>query len=254
MPRLPALVDLTIRYLDQQEGDSPGDGHGLPRCQELAELHSRSLTRLRVDLFGDPDSDNTLRLAGLPELQSCQIRNGLGLGSRNPVNLCVDAASFRGAPQLRSLRFKYDSGLQLQAGSLEQLTRLTSLTVEWCCLRSVPAGVAALAPNLRVLDVTGNAPLQLDEAEVAAILQCSRLTTLGLYKSNISQWQYKLGQDFWQPIAQHLHREGYTPAQYSMESMWHLMRLPSAFRERHGRDLSVRAEGGGREVHALVQR
>ena len=240
--QLPELTDLTIRFLDQQaNGDSPTDGKGLPRCRELAELHSRSLTRLRVDVFEDPDvaSGNTLRLGRLPELRSCQLRDGLWLRQKPPLGLCIDAASFRGAPQLQSLRIRGDAGLQLRDSTLEQLTRLTSLTFEWCGLRSVPPGVAALGASLRVLDLYGSGPLQLDEAGVAAILQCSRLTTLGLNKPDIKQWQYKLGQTAWQPIAQHMEQDGYTPAQYSMDSIWHLMRLPSAFRERHGRGLTV---------------
>jgi len=103
----------------------------------------------------------------------------------------------------------------------------------------VPPGVAVLNSTLRVLDFNSSGPLQLDEAGVAAILQCSRLTTLGLSKPGMSQWRYELGPVVWQPIAQRLDREGYTPAQYSVESMWHLMRLPAAFRERHGRDLKI---------------
>ena len=239
VPRLP-LRDLTIRYLDSQRGDDPAtDGQGLLRCSELADLHIRSLTRLRVDVLADPDSGNTLRLAGLPELRSCHVRNGLGSGRGPPVNLCVDAVSFRGAPQLQSLRFKFDSGLQLQDGCLEQLTRLTSLTIACCGLRSIPAGVAALGATLRVLDLHSNGRLQLDEAGVGAVLQCSRLTMLSLNKPGIKQWQSKLGQSAWQSIAQQMEEEGYIPAQYSMESMWQLMRLPSAFREWHGRDLMV---------------
>ena len=242
VPHLPALADLTIRFLDQQDlDDADTDGEGLPRCRELSELHSRSLTRLRVDLFDNPDADggNTLRLVGLPELRSCQLRDGMGPRVKPPLGLGIDAASFRGAPQLRSLRIKYVKGLQLRDSSLEQLTRLTSLTIEWCDLRKVPVGVAALGATLRVLDLTGNGPLQLDEAGVAAILQCSRLTTLSLHKPCIRAWQIKLGPDAWQPIAQHMDEEGYTPAQYSMESIWHLMRLPPAFRDRHSRDLPL---------------
>ncbi len=237
--RLP-LRDLTIRYLDPQTGgDCAADGQGLPRCRELADLHSRSLTRLRVDVLSDPADGNTLRLVGLPELRSCHLRCGSGLGAGHPVTLSVDAASFRGAPQLQSLRLKHQPALQLQDGSLEQLTRLTSLTIEWCTLRSVPPGVAALGATLRLLDLNRNGPLQLDEAGVAAILHCSRLTTLSLNKPGIEKWQLKFGRTAWQPIAQHMEQEGYTPAQYSVESIWHLMRLPAAFRERHGRDLTV---------------
>jgi len=122
VPRLPVLADLTIRYLDPQlDDESATDGQGLPRCRELAELHSRSLTRLRVDLLRDPDGANTLRLVGLPELRSCQLRSGIGSGIRSLLNLRIDAASFRGAPQLQSLRIRGDEGLQLQDGSLEQL-------------------------------------------------------------------------------------------------------------------------------------
>ncbi len=239
VPQLP-LRDLTIRYLDSQMGDgSPTDGHGLPRCRELADLHSRSLTRLRVDVLSELDGDNTLRLSGLPQLRCCQLRNGVGLGLRSPLSLCIDATSFRGAPQLESLRIRNDEGLQLQHGSLEALTRLTSLSLERCGLRSVPAGLAALGATLRVLDLDSNARLQLDEAGVAAILQCSRLTTLGLAKGCVRDWQYRLDSDAWQPIDQFLEDEGYAPAQFSVESIWHLMRLPAAFRERHSRDLTV---------------
>ena len=212
VPQLP-LRDLTIRYIDSQMGDgSPTDGHGLPRCRELADLHSRSLTRLRVDVLSDLEGDNTLRLVGLPELRCCQLRNGVGLGLRSPLSLCIDAMSFRGAPHLESLRIRNDEGLQLQNGSLEALTRLTCLTLERCGLRSVPAGVAALGATLRVLDLDSNARLQLDEAGVAAILQCSRLTTLGLARgvsetgsTGLTVMHGSLLSSFWKTRGTHQH-------------------------------------------------
>ena len=259
VPQFTALADLTIRYINSQmDGPSASDVQGLPRCRELADLHSRSLTRLRADVLANPEEGNTLRLVGLPELRCCQLRSGVGMGLEDPVGLCIDAASFRGAPRLESLRIRNDEGLQLLPGSLEALTGLTSLTLDRCGLRTVPPGVAALGANLRVLDLDSNARLQFDEAGVAAVLQCSRLTTLGLAKGCIKDWRYRLDEDVWQPIGQFLEDEGYVPAQFSVESVSHLMQLPSAFRERHARDLTIwlheeeHHRGGGTQMTRSV--
>ncbi len=72
---LPALTDLDVSYLALQEElrEPLSSTNGLPACKELADMHSRSLTRLDVSMLGGPSNGNTLRLIGLPELQSCRL-------------------------------------------------------------------------------------------------------------------------------------------------------------------------------------
>ena len=233
---LPALLDLTIRFYDisMSAEDADNAGLGLPRCRELADLHSRSLTRLRVDSLGGPEDVNTLRLVGLPELRSCQLRGDW----RSPRTLRTDIASFRGAPQLQRLSLYRLPDCEVQHDSLGQLTGLTSLTVDGCGLRCVPAAVvASLSASLRVLHMSSNDRLQVDGAAVAAVLQCSRLTTLGLYKPGVVKWRVR--PDVWEPIARHQEEEGYTKAHYSVESLRHMMQLPLAFYNKYARDLMV---------------
>ena len=126
--RLPALVDLVISYDDWRDGELAvaRDDDGLPRCQDLAELRSPSLTRLSVSLLGGPAESNTLRLSGLPQLRKCEL-----YGQPNsPLAMDIDAASFQGAPQLQSLGVYNDPELELQDDSLRQLTSLTSLVLK----------------------------------------------------------------------------------------------------------------------------
>ena len=97
---LPALARLDVHF-DGDLGDmrhDPDECHGLPRCKELAKLHSRSLTQLRVCMLGGPEDRNTLRVAGLPELRSCAL---VGDAQLPELNLRLDAASFQGAPKLQ---------------------------------------------------------------------------------------------------------------------------------------------------------
>jgi len=234
--RLPALLDLTMRFHDisMNAEDAANDGLGLPRCQELANLHSRSLTRLRVDMLGSSaDAGNTLRLVGLPELRSCQLRGGWP----SPC-LRIDSASFKGARQLQSLSVRRFPECQLQHDSLGQLTGLTFLTISGCMLRSVPAAlVASLSATLCILDLSFNDCLQLDGAAVAAVLQCNQLTPLGLYKPGAGKWHFH--PDVREALARHHEEEGYTKAHYSVESVRHMMQLPLAFYKTHARDLMV---------------
>ena len=57
---LPALTDLCIDYQGEvSKLRAPvSDSNGLPRCKELAELRSRSLTDLKVWMFGGPSQGN----------------------------------------------------------------------------------------------------------------------------------------------------------------------------------------------------
>ena len=86
--RLPALVDLSIYYYDWR-GDELAvirDNAGLPRCEELAELRSQSLTKLHVSMLGGPGNSSPLRLSGLPELRTCQL---CGAGSWTRCWCCM---------------------------------------------------------------------------------------------------------------------------------------------------------------------
>ena len=233
---LPALTDLHVCWdgMIYHLLDRISATNRLPCCGDLAELHSRSLTQLRVRMLGGPTEDNTLRLSGLPELRSCAIVGEADL----PLSIRVDDASFQGAPQLQSLHLHFDARFQLQQGALAQLTVLTSLTLMGCGLRSVPADVASLGATLCELDLSYNDRLQIDGAAVESILCCSRLTTLNLHKSDIAEWQNELD-DVWERVEEHIAQEGYTPAQFSMASIMHLLQLQPAFRSRHGRDLDV---------------
>ncbi len=235
--RLPALKDFGIGFQGsaKQLRDPISDNNGLPRCSELAEMHSRSVTRLAMVMLGGPAEGNTLRLVGLPELRFCQITNEPGL----PMNLRVDAESFTGAPKLQTLKLWFDDGFDLQHGSLRQLTALTSLTLADCGLRSVPADVAALGATLCILDLGRNDQLQLDTADADIILACSRLRVLGLYKPDISDWKSKVDEEVWESIEEHMQHEGYTPAQFSVQSLTQLLHVSNAFWAQHGRPLQV---------------
>ena len=186
-------------------------------------------------MFGGPAEGNTLRLEGLPELRTLTLNGIIGV----PANMIVNAASFRGAPKLQALRLRSDAGLEMQAGSLQQLTALTALTLEDCGLRSVPADLASLSATLCVLDLSNNDHLQVEAATVDSICGCSQLRTLALYKRDISEWQDDLAHSAWREIRRHTGETGYIPAQFSSESLAQLVRLPSAFRKQHGRDLDV---------------
>ena len=238
---LPDLADLDIscEYYEMVDVDAhASDGKGLPRCAELAGLHSRSLTRLSVFMLDGPAEGNTLRLSGLPQLQSCEIITG----PDTPLHIRCDAARFQEVPQLRSLCVHNDVALDLQPRSLVRLTALTSLTLRGCGLRSVPADVASLSGTLRDLDLSNNDPMQIDDAAVASVVQCVQFRKLCVRKlpgDILIRWRSKLSRNTWQPIERLIEEEGYCPAQWSEESVRLLVQLPSAFRARHGRDLRI---------------
>ena len=204
---LPALTDFAV-YADPTAVLLDSGIHDLPRCQELAELHSRSLTLLRLAMLDGPADGNVLRLNGLPQLRSFALE---GDHQYPPINLRIAAASFRGSPQLQSLQLLDVKELALQDGTLRQLTALTALRVTHCNLRSVPADLASVGKTLCVLDMSMNFGLQLSDSEVATILQCSRLERLGMS------------------------RQG----EMDTETVGHLLKLLSAFRKQHGRDLDI---------------
>ena len=209
------------------------DTHGLPRCGELAELRSRSLTRLRVCILDGPEEGNTLRLSGLPELRTLELVGQ----SLMPLHMHIDAASFAGVRQLHSLCVSHDEALVLEHGSLAPLRALTSLALIDCGLFCVPDDVASSCATLRELCFNDNDQVQIDNDAVAVFLQCSRLNTLELHKEDISQWERTVG--FWVHIEDHLDVEQYTPSQWSSDSVTNLVRLSTAFRRRYGRDLDI---------------
>ncbi len=183
---LPELTRLDVNY----EGDSAdeidiGNNNGLPRCKELAGLHSRSLQWLRVAMLDGPAEGNTLRLVGLPELRTCIL---LGHARRSELHVRIDAASFEGAPKLQELHVEYDDHLQLSDGCFEHLTALTKLTLADCRLNCVSADVTSVSGTLCVLDLSRNDPLQLDVETVTDIVQRSRLTSLILCKEEVLAW------------------------------------------------------------------
>ena len=235
--QLPALEYLDINH-DGTAADvlAPiSDNNGLPQCQ-LAALHSNSLTELRVCMLGGPTLGNMLRLGDLPKLRSLSLAGDVFL----PMHMRIDAASFQGAPTLEALRLCFDEGLGLQPGSLMQLSALTALAITSCGLRTVPEDVALLSATLRQLDLSSNHQLQIDDAGMASILGCSHLERLNLKKANISCWRRRVElSDVYQRIEQHFTREGYTPVQFSTDSVDHLVQLRSAFLARHGRDLRI---------------
>jgi len=238
---LPALTDLCMDYQGEvSKLRAPvSDSNELPRCKELAELRSRSLTVLKVCMLGGPVEGNTLRLSGLPELRSCTLITQPAMRA----NMRVDAKSFRGLSQLRSLDLVGDEGLQLKEGSFEQLSGLTSLALMQCGLRSVPASIASLS-MLCELDLGHNPRMRINRAAVATIVRCSSLRVIGLSRPNIAHWEDSLG-PAWQRVEQHMAREGITPAQLDESELTHLLHLPFAFRARHGWDLHVCLKSGG---------
>ena len=128
---LPALLELIVSYNNRgvlQWGSTGGVEHGLPRCYELAQLRSNSLTRLRVSMLGGPPQHNTLRLIGLPRLESCVINAASGAYGCT-ANIRIDADSLKGVQHLRELRINGDAGLKLQPHCFTGLTALTSLSL-----------------------------------------------------------------------------------------------------------------------------
>ena len=225
VPQMPAVLDLDIDW----DGSarlvaSVDDRKGLPRCQELAELHSRSLTSLRVSMMDGLVEGNMLQLSGMPELRTFEL---LGDGE-GPSNLQIDTESFAGAPQLQCLDLSCDPALHLQDGNLTQLTALTSLRLVDCGLRSVPADVASLSDTLCELFFDCNDSLQIDKAAVACIIQCSRLTRLTLDKQNIEAWEDQLD-DCWESIEAQMNTTNCIPSLWSSDSVRNLVQLPSAF-------------------------
>ena len=177
--QLPMLTDFDIYGLDDDDrASAPGsEAYGLPRCQELAELRSRSLTRLRVCMLDGPEECNTLRLAGLPELRSLDLYGEEYVW----LDMQIDETSLSTVPQLHALHLRSIDGLHLQPGSLAQLTALTALRLIECGLHGVPGDVALLRSTLRVLDVSNNVQVQVDSAAMLNILACSELRTFGCY-------------------------------------------------------------------------
>jgi len=208
--QLPELQKLDVFYEGEEpDGIAINDSNGLPRCKEVAGLHSRSLQWLRVAMLDGPAEGNTLRLRGLPELRTCVL---LGHARRSDLHIQIDAASFKGAPKLQQLHVEYDDELRLSDGSLERLTALTKLTLADCRLKSVPADVASLSATLSVLDLSRNDPLQLDAETVTNIVQCSRLTTLSLVKEEVLAWTDSID------VERDPHEEGYAPAPWDLWS------------------------------------
>lgn len=155
------------------------------------------------------------------------------------MNISINAASFAGAPRLQSLRLHFDAALRLQAGSLQQLTALTSLSLLECGLRSVPVEVASLSATLRVLDLSHNARLQLDVASVVTILRCGQLEKLGVYKPDIGVWN-DMPPAVWPLLEQHM-RQGafYLPSPLCSQSVQNLLSLTDVFCAQHGHGLHV---------------
>ena len=130
-----------------------------------------------------------------------------------------------GAPQLQTLRMSFFDGLQLQPGSMHQLTALTSLALVSCGLQSVPADVALLSTTLRVLDLSGNDDLQIDDVAVDSIVSCSCLRVFGLLKAT-HPWDIACRQ-VWDQLEGR--RLAYTPAQLSMPSVTQLLNMSNVF-------------------------
>ena len=235
--RLPALQDLDILDGDdpEWERDLSRASNGMPWCQELAELRSRSLTQLTINMLGGPAEGKMLRLVGLPKLRALSLSGLPGV----PLHMRIDARSFAGTPQLQSLHLREDEALQLAPGSLSQLTALTSLKVLRCGLRSFPAAdVATLSGVLCELDLSGNS-IEVDATAVASIRECGRLSTLGLRSADAIHWEDKIGRDVRRRVMGHMGEQGLHLVQLSLDSLKLLMQLPVAFFRRHGRELHV---------------
>ena len=232
--RLPVLLDLDVNYEGRFRGlyTAASAGDGLPRCEELAELHSRTLTRLRVSMLDGQEDGDLLRLSALPELRSCELLGSEHLGG----HIVIDAATFCGAPQLKNLCTDTLWELDLQDGSLAHLGALTSLALINCGLLKVPADVAPLRHTLCELDLSDNEHLQIDDAAMACIVQCSRLSMLSICKPDIYAWAGYFYEN-WESVVRHMHGLHYAPSLWSSESVRYLVQLPSAFRTQHGRDL-----------------
>ena len=203
---MPALADLDISYrgFGGRQVQGLSETHGLPRCEELAQLHSLTLTSLSVCMLDGPTEGTTLRLSGLPELRACTLT----ASSRMPLNMRTDGASFQDM-QLQDMYIN-DRALQLERGSLAQLAALTSLSLGFCGLHRVPSDVASCSATLRELYLSDNDRLQIDSEAVASILQCSQLNLLELYKGDVSEWEGSLA--CWPQVNEYLDNQQFTPS------------------------------------------
>lgn len=233
--QLPALTVFHLRHFGSiRDLVAPiGNEFGLPRCKELATMHSCSLESLELAMLDERAAGSALRLGDLPELRSCVLT---GHPEMPVLKLCIDAASFSGAPELEELHLQYDRSLKLQPGSLNQLTGLTKLALLECGLQTVPSVVTALCSTLFVLDLSGNDSLQLDDAGVKIIVACSQLRTLSMCKHEVREWEDCFG------LKRKRQERGYGPSPWSLRSVLHLTQLPSAFCKRYGQSLDLRLE------------
>ena len=163
-----------------EDGAFPQHYMDLPRCCDVAQLRSQSLMRLSVSVVRDRDvgdTENVLRLVGVPNLVECHL-----FGDHTSTAFVVDSTSFTGCTGLQHLTLHHHRALSLQSGCFDVLSALTSLTLTDCGLSDVPSVIAPLTA-LRSLDLSQNEQLQVDSSAVSLLCSLRKLRSLNVAKS-----------------------------------------------------------------------
>ena len=170
--RLPALAHLDFIYV-QGEHIAP-DVIGLPRCQELCELRSRSLTHVEVHM--GCGVEDKLSLAGSSNLKDVRL-----FAPSSGRKFWMTPACFQGCTRMEELSLQYQRSLRLTPGCFNALSALTSLALADCGLLAVPAELAPLM-SLRSLDLSRNQDLDVDETGSSVLRALKSMRTLDVAK------------------------------------------------------------------------
>jgi len=176
---LTALQQLEVGYApDPAQGKPvPQRKVSLPRCCELSKLRSQSLRTLTLAMSCGPKDLHVLRLAGVANLKQCHL---LG-DSRESALFRIDATSFTSSAALEQLTLHHQWGMSWGPGCFDALSALTSLTLTECALTEVPSVIASLTA-LRILDLSQNVFLEVDDADAEMLFGLKLLRSLDLAK------------------------------------------------------------------------
>ena len=220
--------------------------HGLPKHQQptqwtLARLSDRahfmtSLYRSFEVAFTWPQvNDEAVRLH-LPDLRQAAIVSSTGVGVCTPgAKLRFDRESFTEAAKLTSLTLETPGITTLMPDCFTGLSALATLEMKACGLVSIPKALMAVASSLTSLALPLNNNLQLAADDVATLLALRKLQKLDLRKSSLRSALTSSGiAAAADAVTADLR---YEPPLWSLDSLQHLVSLPTAFLALHGHAL-----------------
>lgn len=167
LSRLPELE--TLQYTAFQNS-------AMPTVSELVTLHSPVLLEMGWGMTST--ADGILILGALPSLNDCHLTWDSQIGHV----LHVTPASFGGATGLTSLLLRCHNQVQLEGDCFNSLSVLEDLTLRKCGPTAIPAALSAMQGTLRVLDLSSNRELQIDQAGLATLLALSVLESIDLHE------------------------------------------------------------------------